>query len=90
MLPPTPQTAPTCRELVEQATDVLDGTLPPPLRAHLDAHLAGCPDCRTYLDQMRQTIAALRSLSPEPPPPAPAETRRRLLARFRDARRHDG
>jgi anti-sigma factor RsiW len=90
VLPPTPPTAPTCRDLVERATDYLEGTLPPLLRARLDAHLAGCPDCRTYLDQMRRTVAALGALSGEPAPPAPAETRRRLLRRFRDARRRDG
>lgn len=49
-----------CRDLVELVTAYLDGALPPAEAAAVDAHLADCPGCRTYLDQMRATVAALR------------------------------
>ena len=45
-----------CHQLVEAITDYLEGALPAEERAALDEHLAVCPDCRTYLEQMRQTI----------------------------------
>jgi anti-sigma factor RsiW len=52
----------SCRELVELVTDYLEGTLDPARLAALDAHLAGCDGCGTYVEQMRQTVAALRGI----------------------------
>ncbi len=70
----------TCRELVELVTEYLEGTLPAPERARFEAHLADCPYCQTYLDQLRQTIAVLGRLSEDTiDPDAKAE----LLSRFR-------
>jgi predicted anti-sigma-YlaC factor YlaD len=50
----------TCRELVELATEHLEGTLARERRALLDAHLAHCEGCVAYIDQMRVTVALLR------------------------------
>jgi anti-sigma factor RsiW len=47
----------TCQELVELVTDYLEGALPPEDVARFEAHLAACPGCETYLDQVRSTIA---------------------------------
>jgi anti-sigma factor RsiW len=55
-----------CRELVELLTDYLEGVLPPDEVAAVDAHLDGCDACRTYLDQLRTTIATLGSVPVEP------------------------
>lgn len=55
----------TCRELVELLTDYLEGTLTPDDTAAVDGHLAGCPACRTYLDQLRTTITVLGAVPPE-------------------------
>ena len=46
----------TCQELVELVTDYFDGALPLAEREAFDAHLALCPGCVTYLEQMRTTI----------------------------------
>lgn len=54
-----------CRELVELLTDYLEGALPPDEAAAVDAHLAGCDACRTYLQQLRATIEALGSVPVE-------------------------
>jgi anti-sigma factor RsiW len=70
----------SCRELVEVITDYLDGTMAAEDRARFDAHLAECPYCVNYLDQMRETIASLGELSEEALSP---ETRAELLAAFR-------
>ena len=54
-----------CQELVEVVTDYLEDVLPEPERARLEAHLAECPYCVTYIAQMRQTIDAVGELSVE-------------------------
>jgi anti-sigma factor RsiW len=46
----------TCQELVELVTDYFDGALDEAERAEFDAHLAVCPGCVTYLEQMRATV----------------------------------
>jgi len=46
----------TCQELVELITDYFDGALPESERAAFEAHVALCPGCATYLQQMRATI----------------------------------
>jgi anti-sigma factor RsiW len=51
-----------CKELVELVTEYLEGTMSLTERARVDLHLAGCPFCTTYLEQMRQTIATLGAL----------------------------
>jgi predicted anti-sigma-YlaC factor YlaD len=55
----------TCKEVVELATEYLEGVLPPAGRARFEAHLAGCPGCRIYLDQLRKTTRVLGSLREE-------------------------
>jgi anti-sigma factor RsiW len=52
----------TCREFTERVTDLLEGKLDAATMAEIDAHLAGCDGCESYLDQMRETIKALRGL----------------------------
>jgi anti-sigma factor RsiW len=78
--PPSPHDEMVCRELVEVVTDYLEGTLPDEDRRRLEAHLRECPYCATYIEQMRQTMAALGTLSAESLAP---ETRRELLEAFR-------
>jgi len=51
----------TCQELVELVTDYLEGALPRADAARFEAHLAACPGCETYLEQMRATIALARA-----------------------------
>jgi anti-sigma factor RsiW len=53
-----------CKEFIELVTEYLEGTMPAAERQRVDLHLAGCPFCTTYLDQMRQTITTL-GLLPE-------------------------
>ena len=55
----------TCQELVEIVNDYLEGVLPEPERARLEAHLGDCPYCVEYIAQMRRTIDALGELSLE-------------------------
>ena len=59
-----PQPIP-CREVVELITDYLEGELSARDRRRLDHHLAGCPHCSAYLEQMRATLRLTGRLVPE-------------------------
>lgn len=52
----------TCKELVELVTAYQDGALPPHERARFDAHLAICPPCVRYVEQVDMTVRALGGL----------------------------
>jgi anti-sigma factor RsiW len=71
----------SCQELVELVTAYLEGTLEEARVAALDAHLAACDGCDAYVEQMRQTVAALRGLG-DGEAIAP-EVREAVLAAFR-------
>jgi anti-sigma factor RsiW len=49
----------TCTEIVEVVTDYLEGQVDDDLRTEIEAHLALCPGCHTYLEQMRATIRVI-------------------------------
>jgi mycothiol system anti-sigma-R factor len=74
----------TCQEFVELVTEYLDGAMPAEERARFEAHLADCPSCGSYLDQIRQTMRLLGRLSEET---LPAEIKEEMLHRFRTWRR---
>jgi anti-sigma factor RsiW len=69
-----------CRELVELVTPYLEDVLPPQERAAIDLHLAACDSCRTYVEQMRQTIRAIGHVPREA---ITSRTREEVLAIFR-------
>jgi anti-sigma factor RsiW len=50
----------TCREFADFVMAYLDGELAADQRGRFDAHLAVCPDCVRYLDQYRDTVAAVQ------------------------------
>lgn len=70
-----------CRELVELVTDYLEGALDRRTRRRFEAHVAGCPNCTAYLEQIRETIRLTGRLRPESLDPG---VRAELLAAFRD------
>lgn len=59
-----------CRHTTEKYTEWREGTLPLLPRLLLRFHLLYCPGCPVYVQQMDETVVALRSLEPpqvEPP-----------------------
>ena len=70
----------SCQELVEIITDYLEGALSDLDRERFERHLESCEGCRTYLDQMRRTIALAGTLKQES---IPAPAMERLLQAFR-------
>jgi len=77
----------TCQELSEIVTDYLEGAMPLRDRVRFDLHVAVCPECRRYLEQMKQTVRVVGRVPPEPIPP---EIEAKLLERFRDWKRERG
>ena len=70
----------TCKELVELVTDYLEERLSEGERARFDRHLAECPFCTTYVEQMRQVVRAAGRLPEDSVAP---EALGALLAHFR-------
>jgi anti-sigma factor RsiW len=73
----------TCREFVELVTDYIEDQLAEARRIEVEIHLGACDGCETYLEQIRQTIAALRTLARAEDFP---RTREQALAAFRELR----
>ena len=71
----------TCREVIDLLTDYVEDALPEQERGRVEAHLASCDGCTTYLEQIRETIRLTGMLTEER---IPDEERERLLAAFRD------
>ncbi len=74
----------TCQQLVEIVTDYFEEKLSPEERARFDAHVAVCPGCGTYVEQMQQTIRTLGQLPPES---IPEDAQEQLLRAFREWKR---
>jgi anti-sigma factor RsiW len=77
--PSTPSNQLDCRSVVALVTDYLEEQLQPTIQAAFEEHLAGCVGCTNYVEQMRKTIAILRSLTEEPTFPETPEEFRALF-----------
>lgn len=85
----------TCRQVVEFLDEYTDGTLPPEARRLFEEHLAGCADCRAYLDSYRLTIRASRVAfqhpdAPTRPQPIPEELVSAIVAARRAGAKKQG
>ncbi len=74
----------TCAEVVELVSDYLDGALPEPEAQRVADHLAGCPGCTAYFEQVRATSEGLGRVSADDLPP---DLRASLLDAFRESRK---
>lgn len=72
-----------CRDAVELVTDYLEGRLSRRNRRRFEAHIAACPNCRTYLDQIRRTIAAAGQVQPEDLEPEARQALTDVFRRYR-------
>jgi predicted anti-sigma-YlaC factor YlaD len=70
-----------CQEVVELVTDYLEQALLPDTLAKFEEHVAECPGCDTYIEQVQQTIRMLRKLAEQPMFP---ETKEELVEIFRN------
>ena len=75
----------SCQEMTEVVTGYLEDALPPDDRERYERHISYCAGCRTYLEQMRETITQIEHVPREESlPPA---LREEILARFRSRER---
>ena len=72
-----------CEQVTRAAGDFVERRLRLRERLMVLVHIAMCKGCRAYLEQMRLTLLALRSV-PKPAGDPPSET---LLERFRQETR---
>jgi predicted anti-sigma-YlaC factor YlaD len=71
----------TCQGVVELVTDYLEGALDAETADLFEEHVALCPGCSTYVDQMRETASVLGEIPVET---VSEEARATLLDTFRD------
>jgi LysW-gamma-L-lysine carboxypeptidase len=65
-----------CRWLLDALSDYIDGELDARLCQEIEAHLAGCENCRVVVDTLRKTVLLYRT----PDPPAlPGDVEERLF-----------
>jgi anti-sigma factor RsiW len=65
----------SCDHFLEALSAHVDGTLPSPERAELEAHLAGCPACRVRLESLRAVKHAVARLPSREAPPGAVRAR---------------
>ncbi len=69
-----------CRELVELVTAYLEDALDSMARERFEEHLAECPYCQTYVEQIRITIELAGRVEVDQMSP---DVRQRLVDAFR-------
>jgi len=75
-----------CQEVVELITDYLEGALLPEKRVLFEEHIADCPGCTNYMEQIQLTLRLLRNLAHEPVFPS---TKEELLQVFRQGKKEE-
>lgn len=73
-----------CQEVVELATDYLDGAMTPEEMTRFELHLNLCDGCYAFLEQVRTTSELAGTLPEER---IPDELKSKLLTAFRDWKR---
>ncbi len=74
-----------CQELVEVITDYLERKLPDPDHARFEAHLATCPACQEYLEQMKALVRLSGRLTPKSLEPTTVDSLLGAFRRWRDS-----
>jgi anti-sigma factor RsiW len=72
-----------CQQAVELVTDYLEGALTRRDRRRFEAHLRACPNCASYLEQIRMTMRVGGRIDPDDLTP---EARRDLTDLYRQWR----
>lgn len=75
-----------CQEISNYLNDYLDGTLSPPKKQEIEAHLKQCPACSDLLQNLQMVRAALQELPQISVPPSLAEKLYQIPARKKKRR----
>ncbi len=77
----------TCKHLLKELTDYLDGSIEAEVRVQLEAHLAKCPNCWVELDTIKKTIQVFKGMEPYP---LPEDVKSRLMKALQKRCGHAG
>ena len=66
-----------CRRLLASLSDYVDGLLDDALCREIEAHMAGCDNCRIVVNTLAKTVDLYRTV---PAPELPAEIAQRLYS----------
>lgn len=69
----------SCKEVLQQLSEYLDGEVAEELRKTIDSHLLHCRGCKIIFDTTRQTLRLVRDTEPFE---VPLEVSARLYARL--------
>jgi len=67
----------TCKDFLRELSDYLDESIDAQVRAKLEEHITGCPNCWVIADTTRRTIKIYKGMEPYPVPP---DVQERLMA----------
>jgi len=59
----------SCNEITSLMLDYLTGKLTPTIKREFTQHLRLCPDCVTFLNTYKKTVAATGKIKPQTVPP---------------------
>ena len=57
-----PLTSKTCRQITDLVLGYLTGKLSPDVKCEFEQHLAVCPDCVSFLNTYKTTVAVTKSV----------------------------
>jgi len=77
----------TCRQISDLVFDYLNGKLAPAAKLDFEQHLSLCPDCVSFLNTYRKTVAVTNSVKVDQLPP---KVRENILAFLRKRIRRIG
>ena len=58
----------SCRKLLSEISNYLDGEIEPEARQELEEHIAKCPNCWVIFDTTRKTVQIYQGCEPYPIP----------------------
>lgn len=70
-----------CSHLLDSLSDYIDGELDETLCREIEAHMAGCENCRVVVDTLAKTVELYHTAPPEEL--LPNDVRQRLYKRLR-------
>jgi anti-sigma factor RsiW len=73
-----------CKQITALLDDYLSDRLSPKLKRDFEQHLDTCPDCVSFLNTYKKTLATTQALEP---PALPSKVRNKLRAFLRQRRR---
>jgi anti-sigma factor RsiW len=59
----------TCKDFLQELSEYLDESVSAEMKAHLEAHVAQCPNCWVIFDTTKKTVQVYKGVQPQVIPP---------------------